>query len=102
LFRREFVLAAIRGSVVNGQAVVVYRDDVVLRVPIRATSLHPDPPHLPTSKLSLDAIRDLVRLAVPVERTSLGAIGQTAAAEQAGDAAAAASLAWQRAAGDAP
>ena len=102
LFRREFVLAAIRGSVVNGQAVVVYRGDVVLRVPIRATSLDPDTPPLPTSKLSLAAIRDLVRLAVPGERTDLGAIGQTSAAAQVGDAADAASLASQRAAGDAP
>ena len=102
LFRREFVLAAIRGSVVNGQAVVVYRGDVVLRVPIRATSLDPDTPPLPTSKLSLAAIRDLVRLAVPRERTDLGAIGQTSAAAQVRDAADAASLALQRAAGDAP
>src|SRR3954465_34367 len=61
LFRREFVLATIRGSVVNGQAVVVYRGDVVLRVPIRATSLDLGTPPLPTGKLSLAAIRDLVR-----------------------------------------
>jgi hypothetical protein len=87
---------------VNGQAVVVYRGDVVLRVPIRATSLDPDTPPLPTSKLSLAAIRDLVRLAVSGERTDLGAIGQTSAAAQVGDAADAASLASQRAAGDTP
>jgi hypothetical protein len=88
LFRREFALAAIRGSVVNGQAVVVYRGDVVLRLPIRATSLYPEPPRLPTSKLSLQAIRDLVRLAVPGGRASPAAIGETPAAEQAGDGAA--------------
>ena len=34
-----------------------------MRIPIRATSLHPAALDLPTSKLSLQAIRDLVRLA---------------------------------------
>ena len=102
LFRREFVLAAIRGSVVNGQAVIVCRGDVMLRVPIRATNLHPASPHLPTSKLSLEAIRDLVRLAMPGERTSLTAIGEAPAAEQTSDAGDSAPLTSQRVAGDAP
>jgi hypothetical protein len=65
LFRREFVLAAVRGSVVNGHAVVVYRGDTLLRVPVSATDLRPASPRQPTSKLSLQAIRDLVRLAAP-------------------------------------
>ena len=65
LFRREFVLAAIRGSVVNGHAVVVYRGDTLLRVPVSATDLSPASPRQPASKLSLQAIRDLVRLAAP-------------------------------------
>jgi hypothetical protein len=65
LFRREFVLAAVRGSVVNGHAVVVYRGDTLLRVPVSATDLRPASPRHPTSKLSLQAIRDLVRLAAP-------------------------------------
>jgi hypothetical protein len=46
----------------DGQALVVYRDDVLLRIAARATSLHPPLPCLPVSKLSIDAIRDLVRL----------------------------------------
>jgi hypothetical protein len=33
-----------------------------MRVPIVATSLHPTPLSLPLSKLSLNAIRDLVHL----------------------------------------
>jgi hypothetical protein len=102
LFRRKFVLAAIRGSVVNGHAVVVWRGDVVLRLPIGATSLCPEPPRLPTSKLSLQAIRDLVRLAAPGGRTSPVAVGETPAAEQAGDGADAASPASRRAAGGEP
>jgi hypothetical protein len=64
LFRREFTLAATTGSAVNGHALVVYRDDVVLRLPIRATNLYPASPRPPSSKLSLAAIRELVRLAV--------------------------------------
>jgi len=63
LFRREFVLAAIRGSVANGHAIVVFRGDTLVRVPVSATNLHSDLPRQPTSKLSLQAIRDLVRLA---------------------------------------
>ena len=49
----------------NGHAVVVYRGDTLLRVPVSATDLRPASPHQPTSKLSLQAIRDLVRLAAP-------------------------------------
>jgi hypothetical protein len=102
LFQREFILASIRGSAMNGQAVVVYRGDIMLRLPIRATSLCPESPRLPTSKLSFQAIRDLVRLAVSGERTSPVAIGETAAIEQAEDAADTATVSSHRAAGDAP
>jgi hypothetical protein len=49
----------------NGHAVVVYRGGTLLRVPVGATDLHPASLRQPTSKLSLQAIRDLVRLAVP-------------------------------------
>jgi hypothetical protein len=51
-----------------GQAYVADAGDAVLKIPIAATSLHPAPQGLPSSKLSLDAIRDLVRLAVRGER----------------------------------
>jgi hypothetical protein len=85
LFRCEFVLAAIRGSVVNGHAVVVYRGDTLVRVPVSATDLYPDLPRPPTSKLSLQAIRDLVRLAASGERPTPAEIVEPPAVEQAGD-----------------
>jgi hypothetical protein len=102
LFRREFVLAAISGSAVNGHAVVVWRGDVVLRLPIRATSLCPEPPRLPASKLSLQAIRDLVRLAGPGGRTAPVAIAETPVPEQVEGGADAASPASRCAAGGEP
>ena len=85
LFRREFVLVAIRGSVVNGHAVVVYRGDTLVRVPVSATDLYPDLPRPPTSKLSLQAIRDLVRLAASGERTIPAVIVGPPTVEQVGD-----------------
>ena len=45
----------------TGHAHVDDRGRAVLRIPIVATSLHPAPLSLPSSKLSLDSIRDLVR-----------------------------------------
>jgi hypothetical protein len=102
LFQREFILASIRGSAMNGQAVVVYRGDIVLRLPIRATNLCPESPRLPASKLSFQAIRDLIRLAAPGERTSPVAIGENPAVEPVEDAADAAPVSSHRAAGDAP
>jgi hypothetical protein len=64
LFGREFTLAATTGSAINGHAHVVYRGDVLLKLPIRATGLSPIWPRLPASKLSAAAIRDLIRLAL--------------------------------------
>src|SRR4051794_22603454 len=67
LFGRCFALASVTGSAAGGHALVVYRGDVRLKLPIGATSLSPAPPPgalLPaSSKLSLGAIRDLIRLA---------------------------------------
>ena len=85
LFRREFVLAAIRGSVVNGHAVGVCRGDTLVRVPVSATDLYPDLPRPPTSKLSLQAIRDLVRLAALGERTIPAVIVGPPTVEQVAD-----------------
>jgi hypothetical protein len=85
LFRCEFVLAAIRGSVVNGHAVVVYRGDTLVRVPVSATDLYPDLPRPPASKLSLQAIRDLVRLAASGERTIPAVIVGPPTVEQVAD-----------------
>ena len=53
----------------TGHAHVDDRGRAVLRIPIVATSLHPAPLSLPLSKLSLDAIRDLVRFASCEEGT---------------------------------
>ncbi len=53
----------------TGHAHVDDRGRAVLRIPIVATSLHPAPLSLPLSKLSLDAIRDLVRFASREEGT---------------------------------
>jgi len=77
LFQREFTLAATTGSALGGHALVVYRDDVVLKLPIRVTSLCLASPRPPSSKLSLAAIRDLVRLVLPGARTSRAALVET-------------------------
>jgi hypothetical protein len=64
LYGRSFPLISISGSQHGiGHAYVDDCGRAVMRIPIRATSLHPAPLDLPTSKLSLQAIRDLVRLA---------------------------------------
>src|SRR3982751_1157239 len=58
LFGRCFALASMTGSAATGgHAFVVYRGDVLLKLPIEATSLSPAPPPV-SSKLSLGAIRD--------------------------------------------
>jgi hypothetical protein len=87
LFRREFALAATTGPAVSGHALVVYRGDVLLRLPIRATSLCPASPRPPSSKLSLGAIRDLVCLASREGRTGRLPTVEAPAAEWAEDSA---------------
>ncbi len=69
----------------NGHAVVVYRGDTLVRVPVNSTDLHPDLPRQPTSKLSLQAIRDLVRIAAPGERPIPAEIVEPPTVEQVGD-----------------
>jgi hypothetical protein len=64
LYGRSFPLMSISGSQHGtGHVYVDDRGRAVMRIPIRATSLHPAPLDLPTSKLSFQAIRELVRLA---------------------------------------
>src|SRR4029450_13526628 len=73
LHGRSFPLISVSGlRYGTGHAHVDDRGRAVLRIPIVATSLHPTPLSLPSSKLSLDAIRDLVRLASPEEGISGG------------------------------
>ena len=75
----------------NGYAVVVHHGDTSLRVPVRATSLCPASPCPPTSKLSLQAIRDLLRLTTHGEQAIPTALGEALVAHHVGDDAAAAS-----------
>jgi len=64
LYGRTFDVVAPAGTVgAWGQVTVAYRDDILLKIPVVATSLHLASPHLPSSKLSADSIRELVRIA---------------------------------------
>ncbi|HET6521093.1 MAG TPA: hypothetical protein VFG47_14915, partial [Geminicoccaceae bacterium] len=64
LYGRRFVLVSVTcSSNPNAHVSVAYLGDVVLKIPVAATSLHPAPRGGPSSKLSRDAIGDLVRLA---------------------------------------
>jgi len=85
LYPREFILAATTGSALGGHALVVYRGDVVLKLPLRATSLCLASPRPAPSKLSLAAIRDLVRLAFAGARTSPAAVVEPPTVERVED-----------------
>ena len=64
LYGRTFAVVAPASTVgAYGQVTVVYRDDILLKIPVMATSLHPASPRLPSSKLSADSVRDVVRVA---------------------------------------
>src|SRR3954452_15697489 len=64
LYGRTFPLVSVSGSQHGtGHAYVDDHGRAVLRIPIKVTSLRLAVPDLPTSKLSLEAIRELVRLA---------------------------------------
>ena len=64
LYGRTFTLFASTGSpIACGQVLVVYRDDVLLRIPAAATNLYPETPRPSPSKLSIGGVRELVRLA---------------------------------------
>ena len=82
LFGRCFALASVTGSAAaGGHALVVYHGDVRLKLPIGATSLSPAPPPA-SSKLSLGAIRDLIRLASQMTPTRRSASGEDPGAER--------------------
>ena len=86
----------------NGHAVVVYRGDATLRVPVGATDLCPDSPRRPVSKLSLQAVRDLVRLAAPGGRAIPAETAGLPTVEQVADGAGVAPPASPHAAGGEP
>jgi hypothetical protein len=54
-------------------AQVAYQGDIMLKIPIEATSLRPAAPSMPASKLTLHAIQELVRLATRDEPPDPGA-----------------------------
>ncbi|WP_208245786.1 hypothetical protein J4T87_0021310 (plasmid) [Rhizobium sp. T1473] len=65
LYGRDFVLAAGPSSVGPfRQLLVVYRDDVFLKIPISATNLYPSAPDVPSAKLSTASVRDFIRLVI--------------------------------------
>src|SRR3954452_20590426 len=65
LHGRVFMLVSLASAPGPGScAQVAYRGDIVLKIPVEATSLRPAAASMPASKLTLHAIRELVRLAV--------------------------------------
>jgi hypothetical protein len=64
LFQRSFVLVTVTGSLgARGQFCIVRRSNgLMLRIPASATSFVPATARPPSCKLSIDGIRDLVRL----------------------------------------
>ncbi|EIM24358.1 hypothetical protein MicloDRAFT_00070110 [Microvirga lotononidis] len=68
LWGRRFVVVSIPRSLCIGSHVrVAYGDDAVLRIPVAATNLSPPSCRQPVTKLTLEAIRDLIRLATEGE-----------------------------------
>jgi hypothetical protein len=64
LYGRRFPLISLshspRGS---HQALVAYQKDILIRIPVCATSLCAEPPPLTNTKLSFDAVCELIELA---------------------------------------
>src|SRR3954465_680203 len=64
LHGRVFVLVSLASAPGPGScALVAYRGDIVLKIPVEATSLRPAAPGTPASKLTLHATREPARLA---------------------------------------
>ena len=73
LHGRAFVLVSLASAPGPGScALVAYGGDIMLKIPIEATSLRPAAPSLPASKLTLHAIQELVRLAARGEPADPG------------------------------
>jgi len=79
LYGRTFVLVSLTRAPGPGScAQVAYQGDIMLKIPIEATSLRPAAPSIPVGKLTLRAIQELVRLATrdeppdPGRLTTLG------------------------------
>jgi hypothetical protein len=68
LYGRRFVLVSVPRSLrIGSHARVAYGDDPILRIPVAATNLSPLSCRQPVTKLTLEAIRDLIRLATEGE-----------------------------------
>ncbi|WP_210160851.1 hypothetical protein, partial [Sinorhizobium fredii] len=64
LYGRDFILAGgPSGAGPYRQLLVVYSDDVFLKIPVSATNLYPSAPGMPSAKLSTTSVRDFIRLA---------------------------------------
>jgi hypothetical protein len=62
LYGRSFALASAAGATFGRVYIhVPYRGDVFLKISAAATNLYPAMPRRPSSKLSIDAIRSLIR-----------------------------------------
>jgi hypothetical protein len=63
LFGRRFLLVSVSARRRDGHALVAYRDRMVLKLPIAATSLVPPLPREPLCKLTREALEELIALA---------------------------------------
>jgi hypothetical protein len=73
LHGRAFVLVSLASAPGPGScAQVAYDGDIMLKIPIEATSLRPAAPSMPASKLTLHAIQELVRVAARGEPAAPG------------------------------
>ena len=63
LFGRRFLLVSVSARRRDGHALVAYRDRVLLKLPIAATSLAPRPSCEPPCKLTREALEELIALA---------------------------------------
>ena len=68
LYGRTFAVVAPASTVgASGQVTVAYRDGILIKIPVVATSLRPASLRPPSSKLSADSVRELVRVARELE-----------------------------------
>jgi hypothetical protein len=63
LFGRRLPLVSVSARRSDGHALVAYRDRMLLRVPVAATSLAPQQPREALSKLTREALEELIALA---------------------------------------
>ena len=68
LYGRTFDLATTsRTANAFAQIRVVYRDDILLKIPLRATSLQPSSPRTPTSKITDESIKNFLTVSINID-----------------------------------